>query len=317
MSRRTGCRINRTGLLLSAFPKCLRLLLVLAAAGCWAQSQSAQVVDDRLQPPGGPAVRTSSDLAREGKGEHGHKNKRHKGTAHPPAALVEQPKVEPPPPPPTPAQQPPNLPQVSYRNGLLTVTANNATLGDIMDMVRKKTGADIDYPATLSQERVAAVVGPAPTPQVLATLLNGTRYDYILLGMNGRPDLLQRAIITPREASGAVASAAGPPPMNRAAPPPPAGDEESEMAPEEPVEQPEEVPPQQAQPGQPQPGIQAVPNQQVPPGAMQQPFPGQQPAQGAPGQPQQPKTPEQLLQELQRMQQQQMQQQQQQQQQPQ
>lgn len=285
---------------------------------CWAQSQSAQVVDDRLQPPEGPSAVGKSggrsrprgaEAAADRESRRAQKRKLHSGTSHPPAAQVEEPKPEaPPPPPPTPAQLPANAPQVTYRNGLLTVAANNSTLGDILNLVRTRTGASIEYPAALSQERVAAIVGPAPAPQVLATLLNGTRFDYILLGMDGRPDLLQRAIITPRESGGAVAAAAGPaPPMRAATPPPSQAEEEPDMSPEETVEQPEEAPPPQAQPAQPQPSTQLPPNQ---------PYPPQQPP-GEQQQPGQPKTPEQLLQELQRMQQMQQQQIQQQQQQPQ
>ena len=294
------------------------VLLLLAATACWGQSQSAQVVDDRLQPPGGPSsMQKAGDSPRTATlGHHAAKKKPHAGVAHPPAALVEEPKPVAPPPP-TLAQQAPSVPQVTYRNGLLTVTANNCTLSDILNLVRSKTGATIEYPPTMSQERVAAVVGPAPAPQVLTTLLNGTRFDYILLGMAGRPDLLQRAIITPREASGAVSAAAGGPPSQaRAANPPAGGDEEPDMSSDETAEQPEEVPPPQPaqaqpQPAQPQPGMQAAPNQQFP----NQVYPNQVPPprapqgdQAQPTQPQQPKTPEQLLQELQRLQQQQQQQ---------
>ncbi len=288
------------------------VLLVLIGMACWAQSKSAQVVDDRLQPPEGPSSFSKGGDRHRNRGEGSkHEKARHAGVAHPPAALVEPQPT--PAPPPTLSQQPPNAPQVNYRNGLLTVTANNSTLSDILSQVRNKTGASIEFPDSLSQERVAAVVGPAPAPQVLATLLNGTRFDYILLGMNGRPDLLQRAIITSRQSPGAAATAAVAAPQARPATPPAAGEEEPE-APEETVEQPEEVPQPQPQPppAQAQPGQPPVPQQQFPQQPFpQQQFPQQQPQAGEQPQPGQPKTPEQLLQELQRMQQQQQQQQQQ------
>jgi len=183
---------------------------------------------------------------------------------------------------------------------MLTVVANNSTLEDILNQVRLKTGASIEYPTSLSQERVVAVVGPAPAPQVLAALLNGSRFDYILLGANGRPDLLQKAIITSKDRGDTVASGAAPPgagPQPRqVTPAKPAAGEEDADAQDDTAEQPEEVPqpPQQAQP------------QPVPQPAPNQPYSAQ------PGQPQQPpvKNPEQLLQELQRIQQQQQQQQQ-------
>ena len=264
------------------------------------------MVDDRLQPPEGPSAHQKAGGGPRGRDhEPGkHKNPGRTGVAHPPPALGEEqkPAPAPAPAPATLAQQPPNAPQVSFRNGLLTVTANNSTLGDILNQVRSKTGARIEYPDSLSQERVAAVVGPAPAPQVLATLLNGTRYDYILLGVDGRPDLLQRAIITSREAGGAAPPA--PTAQARATTRPAAADEESDVQPDETVEQPEEAPQPPPQPvQQPGPQGQPFPQLQVPQPQLPQP-------QGEPPQPGQPKTPEQLLQELQRMQQKQQEQQQ-------
>ncbi len=251
--------------------------------------------------------------ARDKQGKDLPKPKLHRGVSKPPAALVEKPAPvptpQPPPPPLTPGQKAPTPPQVSYSNGLLTVVADNSTLGDILRAVQAKTGASIDFPVGQASDRVIAKLGPAPAPSILTTLLNGSRFDYILVGTPGRPDLLTKAILTAR-APGATETAAAKPPQPKpaAAPPPP----EEEEAPEE-TEPPEEVqqpPPQvQPQPGQPQPG-QVQPGQPQPFG---QPIQPGQPMQ--PGQPQgqQPKTPEQLLQELQQLQQQQMRQQQQQQ----
>lgn len=271
----------------------------------------AQVVENRVQPPQkltGATAGPTAPAEPTSPADHRRSKGRHSGVSKPPPALVEKPaptpEPAPAPPPPTAAQLPPTPPQVIYRDGMLTVVANNSTLGDILSQVRLKTGASIEYPPTLSQERVVATIGPAPAPQVLAALLNGSRFDYILLGANGRPDLLQKAIITSKDGGGVIASSAAPAvavpqPRRGAGAQPAPGDEDSDMQPDDTVDQPEEVPqpqPQPPQPVQPQPVPQAVPNQ---------PFPTQ------PGQPQQPtvKTPEQLLQELQRLQQQQQQQQ--------
>ncbi len=80
-------------------------------------------------------------------------------------------------------------PQVSYQNGLLTIVAPNSTLGDILRAVRKQTAADIDVPASAS-ERVVTRLGPGPAREVMAELLNGSRFNYILLGS---PQNRQRA----------------------------------------------------------------------------------------------------------------------------
>src|ERR1700687_5042983 len=71
-------------------------------------------------------------------------------------------------------------PQVSYQNGQLTIVAPNSTLGDILRAVRKQTGAEIEVPD--AKERVVTHLGPAPAAEVMADLLNGSRFNYVLLG---------------------------------------------------------------------------------------------------------------------------------------
>ena len=51
-------------------------------------------------------------------------------------------------------------PKVSYQNGLLSITAQNSTLGDILREVHKLTGADIDAPPNAT-ERVVTDTRPS------------------------------------------------------------------------------------------------------------------------------------------------------------
>ena len=237
-----------------------------------------------------------------------------KAAAKPAAEPVAAP--APPAPPPTPEQLPAQPPQVSYLNGQLTIISRNSTLADILHAVARQTGAAIELPPGAGFERVAGRMGPGPARNVLAELLNGSRYDYVMVASATNPGGLRHVILTPKSAGGEGPSSSPPvaayqPPQpepqvmsNEQEMPPDASADESEIPPEEPPaddqsgQQPPQAPPGQAYPqaytpGTPQSGS-------VQPGA-------QQPA-GV-------KTPEQLLQELQRMQQ--LQQQQQQQQQPQ
>jgi hypothetical protein len=85
-------------------------------------------------------------------------------------------------------------PQVSYEGGLLTIIAPNSTLGDILRGVRKHTAADIDVPATAS-ERVVTRLGPGPAREVMAELLNGSRFNYILLGSPDDANTLVRVVL--------------------------------------------------------------------------------------------------------------------------
>lgn len=196
----------------------------------------------------------------------------------------------PPPPPPRPEQLPPTRPTVSYRNGKLSIVANNSLLSEVLNAVRAQTGAQVEMSGGAGAERVYAKLGPGAPKDVLDALLEGTRFNYAILGSPTDPLAVQRILLMPRPAGGASSPvmATAPQPAQPAFNPHEEEIEEGEqMIPAE-----EEPPPAEQQQQQPQPGQPAQPQQQ-------------------PGQPQ-VKTPEQLLQELQQLQQQQQQQQQQQ-----
>src|ERR1700722_4143455 len=81
----------------------------------------------------------------------------------------------------TPEQMSPRPPQVSYLDGQLLVTADNSTLADILSAISSQTGAVIDVPPGSGGERVAGRMGPGPARDVLAALLNGSQFDYIIV----------------------------------------------------------------------------------------------------------------------------------------
>ena len=207
---------------------------------------------------------------------------------------------------------PPQPPQVSYLNGQLTVISENATLGETLSAIQRQTGAVIDFPAGGTNEPVAVRMGPGAPREVLANLLNGSRFDYVIIGSSGVPGGVEHVILIPRSyagGGGAVSEVAQvqmvPSPDQQppdAAQPEGAEDQEMPVA-EEPspqeAAQPDEQPDQevqQPQPGFPQPNV--PPQFPQPPGIAQ---PGQPGYTGQNGQ--QVKTPELLLEELQRKQQ--------------
>ncbi|MGA8436687.1 MAG: hypothetical protein WB762_08710 [Candidatus Sulfotelmatobacter sp.] len=112
-------------------------------------------------------------------------------------------------------------PDVSYQDGLLTIVAPNSTLGDILRGVRKHTSADIEIPATAT-ERVVTRLGPAPAREVMAELLNGSRFNYILLGSPADANALVRVVLvaktpdTPAPGDAAAANGAPAQPANPA-----------------------------------------------------------------------------------------------------
>ena len=238
----------------------------------------------------------------------------------------------PPPPPPTMQQMPPSPPQVQYRDGLLTVSARNSTLSDVLNAVRAQTGANMTLPPGMN-DRLFLQIGPAPPRDVISKLLSGTNFDYVLAGSPQNPNALQQVIVTPRQ-GGPVIAAGSAPQQTRL---PGMGAQENNN---------EEEEEQSARPQQPQPGMpggfgsapggpgpfQPNPAMAPPNVANPTPFPQtpgptgvspvqpqvapNQPPQMPPNQPPQggqPKTPYQLYQEMLQMRQQQQQQQQQQQ----
>jgi hypothetical protein len=107
-------------------------------------------------------------------------------------------------------------PHVTYQDGQLTIVAPNSTLADILRAVRKLTGAEMDIPANAT-ERVVTNLGPGPAPGVVAELLNGSHFNYVLLGAPSDAKTLTRVVLvaksgpdTPAPGPGVVANAASP-----------------------------------------------------------------------------------------------------------
>jgi len=92
-------------------------------------------------------------------------------------------------------------------------------LSDILRAVRKQTGAEIDIPT--ASDRVVTHLGPGSAQEVMAELLNGSRFNYVLLGTPEKPGVLSRVVLvakTGAHAENATASnRPGQPPMNQAA----------------------------------------------------------------------------------------------------
>ncbi|MGH9645120.1 MAG: hypothetical protein ACRD3Q_22175, partial [Terriglobales bacterium] len=250
--------------------------------------------------PGVGAPQRPSERPRRERPQHERPERRHEPRDHGPGQTStpqQQPRNTPPPAPaiapaetpaqPTASQQlqesPAVPPQVTFENGQLSISAPNSNLSDVLNAVKAKTGANLELPANAAQERVAVELGPGPPRDVLAKLLDGSPFDYILLGSPTQPNALTQILITPANANGAPSS-----------PPPAMGSQRAEA----PAEPGEEEPPnneapaptQAQQPPPATPGATMPAEQNAPP----ETTPNTQPAQGNQGN--QVKTPEQLLQ---------------------
>jgi hypothetical protein len=189
---------------------------------------------------------------------------------------------------PLPLEQVPAVaPKVHFSDGELSIVAHNSTLADVLKEVREQTGAELDIPPN-ANERVVADLGPGPARSVLADLLNGTHFNYVMVGSTTDPTAIHSIVLTPRTSSPDPATTAANHPgvpqrgfgqqvMVNTTPAEvgPAGDDSADEA--------------------------DAPDDQADQADQNQPNNN--------GQPTTPKTPEQLLQELQRQQQQMQQQQ--------
>lgn len=92
--------------------------------------------------------------------------------------------------------------EVAFVNGLLSIKADRVTLADILRGVQQRTGAQVSIAPGAGQEKVVSNLGPAPAQEVLAHLLNGSKFNFLILNAAGDPKKLDRVILTPRSDGG-------------------------------------------------------------------------------------------------------------------
>ena len=255
----------------------IALILILIAGLCLPLPSSAQAPDPSNK-------KTAHQKAKPAAGKTA--SKKTEEQAAMPAA---------PPPTPTPEQSPSQPPTVTYENGQLAIVAPNSTLSDILHAVHNQTGANIDIPPG-ANERVVSSFGPGPARDVLTSLLNGSHFNYVMVGTVADPNAVAQVILTPRaggeETPPSVQASQAGLPIRPGVPPQP---QQPQVQSQMPVEEPD------ASDGTAQ---EDMPQDTSGDNSVDQGTPEQ--AQGTEAQnANQPavKTPEQLLQELQRQQQ--------------
>ena len=90
----------------------------------------------------------------------------------------------------------PSAPTVTYANGVLTISAHNSKLSDILREIRNQTGADVDI-SPQAEERVVTHLGPGPARDVLDSLLAGSQFNYVIVGSAADPKGLARVLLLP------------------------------------------------------------------------------------------------------------------------
>jgi hypothetical protein len=130
--------------------------------------------------------------------------------------------------------------EVSFRNGLLSIHADKATLSEVLNQVQQRTGAQISGASGTEQEQVVVDIPPAPAAEVMSRLLYGSKFNFLILSAASNPNVLDRVILTPRIEGGSM-------PQPLAQMPDMPVNDEAQM--EQPPPQPEPVEP--VQPAQP------------------------------------------------------------------
>jgi len=101
---------------------------------------------------------------------------------------------------------------ITYRDGLLGIRANKVTLAQVLFAVQQRTGAEVSIAAGAEQEKVVAEIEPGPAADVLARLLNGSKFNFLILSAVDNPAKLDRVILSTRPEGGGYVP---PPPAAR------------------------------------------------------------------------------------------------------
>jgi hypothetical protein len=138
----------------------------------------------------------------------------------------------------------PTPPTVSYADGELTVNAQNARLGDVIEAIRVRTGISVEFLSGSINDRVFDRVGPAPLRDALTKLLYGSGLNYVIQTSSQDPQIVTKLILSaqpqvaatgpPRQANQPVAEQAD----NRASS---GGADEAPAVPVQPVQNPSAI----------------------------------------------------------------------------
>ena len=110
-----------------------------------------------------------------------------------------------PPPPLRPAEQPPNPATIEFSNGVLSVHAQNSSLVNILVQIQHQTGLVID--GLSHDQRMYGQYGPGSVSATLTALLDGSGYDFIIVGGGAGGTAPKLILSTPASTAAAAAPA--------------------------------------------------------------------------------------------------------------
>ena len=99
--------------------------------------------------------------------------------------------------------------RVTTDGNQLMIQAKDCALSEILDAVRAKTGANIDF-AGRTGEHMTVKIGPGPARQVISSLLGWTDFDYVIQGSDGDSVTIQSIMLFPKTKSSSSPAAGTP-----------------------------------------------------------------------------------------------------------
>jgi hypothetical protein len=111
-------------------------------------------------------------------------------------------------------EQPATAPPIAQViDGKMIIRANGQDFATVLEAVRSATGFAIEMPPSITSEPVFLNVGPTSVTNALVALLDGTSYNYFILGSEQDSSVVKRLVLTERANAGSgtlVASTQGP-----------------------------------------------------------------------------------------------------------
>jgi len=97
-----------------------------------------------------------------------------------------------------PMELPPTAPNVSCKDGQLTIVAENSTMASVLAAVHGCIGAAIVAPEGSAGTRMYARLGPGPANEILQSLLSDTDFDYVIEPSPSNPQAIQTVLLMAR-----------------------------------------------------------------------------------------------------------------------
>ncbi len=100
-------------------------------------------------------------------------------------------------------------PSIAYDGQTVSMTAENQTFGQVMNLIQQKTGVQYEIPNELQSTRLPLVeIKNLSMKDALLKVLEGSNYDYILVAEPGQPSRIQRLLVTGKSSKVVFAASA-------------------------------------------------------------------------------------------------------------